>query len=187
MQSAASGVPLVLASASPRRRALLERSGVPFHPAVPCITETHTDRPREDVARNARAKHDWARARFPRAAVLAADTVVALGARVFPKPSSRAEAAAFFRMLSGQTHQVFTGIVFSRPGAAPREHVAVSAVTFRTLDDAAIADYFARVDPLDKAGGYDIDQHGARIVSAYTGSYSTIMGLPLEVILPWLR
>jgi septum formation protein len=183
----ANGWPLILASASPRRRVLLERLGIPFTTAAPEVAEINEGTPRANVALNARAKHDWCRARRADAAVLAADTVVALEGAMLPKPASLDEARAFFRRLSGRSHEVLTAVAYSRPGQPARLETVVSSVRFRALSEADIDAYFERVDPLDKAGGYDIDQHGDRVVAAYTGSYTNIMGLPMEVVTSWLR
>ena len=181
------GPPLILASASPRRRALLERLGVPFTVMIPTVDETHDEAPRRSVLVNARAKHDWCRALRDNACVLAADTVVALGDRLFPKPASLCDARACFRDLSNRSHEVLTAVAFSRPGESLRTETVVSTVRFRPLTEADIDAYFERVNPLDKAGGYDIDQHADLIVAAYTGSHTNIMGLPMEVVTPWLR
>lgn len=178
---------LILGSASERRRKILRGLGVPFDVAVPDVAEVLEGAPPEELVRvNARLKNDWCRERFPGRAVLTADTVVALGSRVFGKPASRDEAREFLRALSGREHAVLTGVAFSVDGGAPRVDVAVSRVRFQELDDARIGEYFRHVDPLDKAGAYDIDQRGDLIIAALEGSHSNVMGLPEEIVAAWL-
>jgi septum formation protein len=173
----------MLASASPRRRELLAQLGVPFDVVVADIVEheeSSTD-PRVMVAHNAALKADWVAARHPDALVLGADTTVFLDGHALNKPRDPAEARAMLRRLSGRTHTVFTGLAVRRwrDGLRIDEGVA-SDVTFRVLDDASIEAYLAVVPTLDKAGGYAIQEHGDLIVAGYTGSFTNIVGLPLE-------
>ena len=174
---------LILASASPRRRELLAELGVPFDVVVAQITEHEepsTD-PRVMVAHNAALKADWVAARHPEAIVLGADTTVFLDGVALNKPRDGAEARAMLQRLSGRTHTVFTGLAIRRgaDGLEIDEGVA-SDVTFKPLDPATIEAYLARVHTLDKAGGYAIQEHGDLIVAGYRGSFSNIVGLPLE-------
>lgn len=174
---------LILASASPRRRELLAQLGVPFEVVVAEIVEHEeaTTDPRVMVAHNAALKADWVAARHPDALVLGADTTVFLDGHALNKPRDAAEARAMLRRLSGRTHTVFTGLALRRTsdGLSIDEGVA-SEVTFKPLDDAIIEAYLARVHTLDKAGGYAIQEHADLIVAGYLGSYSNIIGLPLE-------
>ncbi|MBP6507267.1 MAG: septum formation protein Maf [Opitutaceae bacterium] len=174
---------LILASASPRRRELLAELGMPFTVVVAEVTEHEdpTTNPRIMVAHNAALKADWVAARQPEAWVLGADTTVCIGDIVLNKPRDLAEARAMLRRLSGRTHTVFTGLAL-RQGASGFncDAVAASEVTFHELTDAVIADYLAKVHVLDKAGGYGIQEHGEMLVAVQTGSFSNIMGLPLE-------
>ena len=174
---------LILASASPRRRELLAQLGVPFTVVVADVTEheeASTD-PRVMVAHNAALKADWVAARHPDALVLGADTTVFIDQTALNKPRDAAEARAMLRRLSGRTHTVFTGLAVRRrrDGLAIDDGVA-SEVTFKPLDEATIEAYLARVQTLDKAGGYAIQEHGDLIVAGYQGSFSNIVGLPLE-------
>jgi septum formation protein len=174
---------LILASASPRRRELLAGLGVPFEVVVAEVTEheeSSTD-PRTMVAHNAALKADWVAARNPDALVLGADTTVFIDQHALNKPRDLAEARVMLRRLSGRTHTVFTGLAVRRrrDGLAIDEGVA-SEVTFKPLDDATIEDYLSRVNTLDKAGGYAIQEQGESIVAAHRGSFSNIVGLPLE-------
>lgn len=174
---------LILASASPRRRELLAELGVPFEVVVADITEheeASTD-PRVMVAHNAALKAEWVAARHPDAVVLGADTTVFIDQHALNKPRDLAEARSMLRRLSGRTHTVFTGIAVRRQRDALKiDQGVASEVTFKTLDDATIEAYLARVHTLDKAGGYAIQEHGELIVAGHRGSFSNIVGLPLE-------
>lgn len=175
--------PLILASASPRRRELLAQIGVPFSVVVAKVVEheeASTD-PRVMVAHNAALKADWVAELHPAALVLGADTTVYLDGRALNKPQDGAEARAMLRRLSGRTHTVFTGLALRRRSDGLRlDDGVASEVTFKALDDATIEAYLARVHTLDKAGGYGIQDHGELIVANYRGSLSNIIGLPLE-------
>ena len=174
---------LILASASPRRRELLTQLGVAFDVVVADVTEheeASTD-PRVMVAHNAALKADWVAARHPRAVVLGADTTVFIDGTALNKPRDGTEARAMLRRLSGRTHTVFTGLAVRRAedGLCIDEGVA-SEVTFKVLDEAVIETYLARVNTLDKAGGYAIQEHGELIVAGQRGSRTNIIGLPIE-------
>ena len=174
---------LILASASPRRRELLTQLGVAFAVVVAEVTEheeASTD-PRVMVAHNAALKADWVAARHPRAVVLGADTTVFIDGTALNKPRDRTEARAMLRRLSGRTHTVFTGVAVRRAedGLRIDEGVA-SEVTFKALDEAVIEAYLARVNTLDKAGGYAIQEHAELIVAGQRGSLTNIIGLPIE-------
>jgi septum formation protein len=175
--------PLILASASPRRRELLAQLGVPFDVVVADVTEHEeaTTDPRVMVAHNAALKADWVAARHPDAIVLGADTTVFIDNLALNKPRDDAEARAMLRQLSGRTHTVFTGLAVrcARAALAINEGVA-SEVTFKPLAEATIETYLSRVHTLDKAGGYGIQDHSDLIVAGYQGSLTNIVGLPLE-------
>ena len=133
------------------------------------------------VAHNAALKADWVAARHPQAVVLGADTTVFLDGLVLNKPADAAEARAMLRRLSGRTHIVHTGLALRRAAdGLRRDAAATSEVTFRTLDEALIEAYLAQVHTLDKAGGYSIQDQSELVVAGYRGSFSNIMGLPLE-------
>lgn len=177
------GIRLILASASPRRRELLAELGVAFDVVVADVTE-HEEAsadPRIMVAHNAALKADWVAARHPDALVLGADTTVFIDGQALNKPADAAEARAMLRRLSGRTHTVFTGLAVrrGRDGLAIDERMA-SEVTFKLLDEATIETYLSRVNTLDKAGGYAIQEQSGLIVAGYRGSFSNIIGLPLE-------
>jgi len=174
---------LILASASPRRRELLAGLGLAFEVVPAEVTEHEAPDadPRHMVRHNAALKADWVAARRPDATVLGADTVVFVGDRVLNKPRDLAEARAMLRQLSGRIHIVCTGLaVRRRRDGLALDAAAESEVTFKSLDDNVIDRYFARVNPLDKAGAYAIQEGGDLIIAGWKGSYTNIVGLPLE-------
>ncbi|MFI5356165.1 MAG: Maf family protein [Opitutales bacterium] len=174
---------LLLASASPRRRELLARLGVPFEVVTAEVVEHEEEAtdPRTLVAHNAALKAEWVAARHPDAFVLGADTTVCLDGRALNKPADAAAARAMLRLLSGRTHTVHTGLALRQASTGLKfdENVA-SSVTFKTLGEEAIEAYLSRVHTLDKAGGYAIQEQGDLIVARREGSLSNIIGLPLE-------
>ena len=171
-----------LASASPRRRALLEQIGVPFAVLVPEVDETQgpDESPERYVRRLAEAKADtvWAATQSAPRPVLAADTTVVLDRRVLGKPADADEALAMLEALSGRTHQVLTAVAL-RGAAGVTSVVSVSEVRFRPTTDAERRAYCETGEPFDKAGGYGIQGFGAVFVEHLSGSYSGVMGLPL--------
>lgn len=174
---------LYLASGSPRRRELLTQIGVPFFTQIVPIDESPL--PDESavayVERLARAKAQagLAAVRQPHeAVVLGADTAVVLDGRILGKPADAAEAMATLSALSGRTHQVLTAVALaSQERVAAR--VVSSQVSFRQLQPAEIAAYWASGEPQDKAGSYAIQGLAAIFVSQLQGSYSAVVGLPL--------
>lgn len=180
--------PLVLGSASPRRARILREAGYACETVAANAPETSDDAdPAGTVVRNALAKHSACRALRPGADLVTADTIVWFRGRVYGKPRDLVEAAAFLRTLSGQAHTVFTAVAFSRAGdAAPSVRVEASVVRFRRLSDAEIAAYLDLVHPLDRAGAYDISDHGPLLIEATYGSDENIAGLPIDLLRPWL-
>lgn len=175
---------IILASGSPRRAKILQKIGVVFTVVKTDAPEvSYESEPERTVIENAVAK--GAAIPEPDLPVLSADTIVWFNNRIYGKPATLEEAKEFLRELSGQTHTVFTGIAF-RHGGITETEVVKSEVTFRKLSDAEIDDYVARVRPLDRAGAYDIDESGDRIVESFRGSYENIMGLPVEPVLEWV-
>jgi septum formation protein len=175
---------LILASASPRRRELLSRLGIPFEVVVAEVTE-HEDPatdPRVMVAHNAALKADWVAQRHPDAVVLGADTTVFLDGRAINKPSDLDGARSMLRLLSGREHTVYTGVAVRRLSTGLRiDQGVASQVEFKPFGEAVIEDYIRLVNTLDKAGAYSIQEHTDLIVKGYQGSFSNIMGLPMEV------
>ncbi len=176
---------LVLASASPRRRELLERWGYDFETAVADVLESHDPAvpPAELTGLNAARKARSAAGQHPDALVLGADTLVYLGREPLGKPASLDEAADMLRRLSGETHEVCTGVALIRRSAGfETVFHDISRVTFRRLSAEDIRNYFKRVNPLDKAGGYALQEYGERIVARVEGSWSNVVGLPMESV-----
>jgi len=174
---------LILASASPRRRELLAQLGVPFEVVVADVTEHEdpTTDPRTMVAHNAALKADWVSSRHPDAIVLGADTTVFLDGTAINKPRDLGEARSMLRRLAGREHTVFTGVAVRRLSTGLRIDQGVSsAVVFKPFGDAVIEDYLRLVNTLDKAGAYSIQEQTEMIIAGYRGSFSNIMGLPME-------
>jgi septum formation protein len=173
---------LVLASASPRRRELLAQIGVKpdeFDPAALDETPLPDELPTAHAARLARAKALAVAPRHPGAFILAADTVVACGRRILPKPEDTATARRCLELLSGRRHRVIGGVAALTPQGKLGTRLVISDVTFKRLTAAEIADYAASGEGLGKAGGYAIQGFAARYIRAIGGSYSNIVGLPL--------
>jgi septum formation protein len=172
--------PLVLASASPRRRELLVQIGiVPDRIVCTDVDETPlaAEHPRVCAIRLARAKAEAVNA--PGCFVLAADTVVAAGRRILPKAEDETDAHACLSLLSGRRHRVFTAVVL-RPAAGRRsERIAVSIVTFARLTRQQIDAYVASGEWRGKAGGYAIQGQAAVFIRSLSGSHSNVVGLPL--------
>ena len=179
--------PLILASASPRRRQLLEMLGIEHRVVPPDVDETRRDGedPAGYVLRLAEEKARVVAAREPGGLVLAADTTVVLGPELFGKPATPAEAADMLRRLAGRTHQVYTGVALTA-GDRIESALDVSDVTFRALDAAAIAGYVATGEPMDKAGAYAIQGKGAALIEGIRGDFFGVMGLPLRLVLDLL-
>jgi len=170
---------LVLASASPRRLALLAQIGVtPDEIVAADIDEAPLkgETPRRLALRLARTKAETVQAENAR--VLAADKVVAVGRRVLPKAETEAEARACLALLSGRGHRVYTAVAL-RTGDSVRTRLAEARVTFKVLTAAEIDGYIASGEWRGKAGGYAIQGLAARYVVNITGSYTAIVGLPL--------
>jgi len=182
--------PLVLASASPRRRRLLALAGLDFEvvPAEVDESPRPDERPADLVRRLAQAKAEHVGQSRPADWILAADTLVVLGNLVLGKPRDRAEAARMLARLSGKTHEVLTGYgLFNQ--ALKRGHLDCcrSEVEFRELTARDIEKYLDSGEPLGKAGAYAIQGHGAGLVKRVNGSYTNVVGLPLAEIIELLR
>ncbi|HUB95941.1 MAG TPA: Maf family protein [Stellaceae bacterium] len=174
--------PLVLASASPRRLDLLAQIALPpdiIDPADIDETPLRSETPARHALRLAIAKARLVAERHDGAFVLGADTVVACGRRILPKPSDEAEARACLILLSGRRHRVHGGIALVTPDGRLVTRSVESAVTFKRLGEDEIAGYLACGEWRGKAGGYAIQGRAARFVRSLGGSYSNVVGLPL--------
>jgi septum formation protein len=179
---------LVLASASPRRLALLQQVGIEPDALLPAdVDETprKSETPRELARRLARAKLEAAQEAARRrddlrqAWLLSADTVVAVGRRILPKAEIPEEAADCLRLLSGRQHRVFTAICLLSPKDARRERIVESRVRFKRLSGREIESYLASSEWRGKAGGYAIQGLAGSFVVKLVGSHSAVVGLPL--------
>jgi len=179
--------PLILASASERRRKILENLGITFDVVVTDVDEvTYASDPRRTASENALRKSDWCRMKYPARTSIAADTVIDFMGRVVGKPATINEAGEFLGLFSGKKHTVMTAVAFFVPDAAPELKLVESQVVFKELTGEQIRSYCSCVNPLDKAGGYDIDQYGALIIESFSGSRTNIMGLPAELVEEWV-
>ncbi|HEU0023267.1 MAG TPA: Maf family protein [Thermoleophilaceae bacterium] len=170
--------PLVLASGSPQRRAILEQLGVDFRVQVTGVEELTGGDPRQVVAENARRK---ARAADGER-VLGVDTAVVLDGRTLGKPDHAAQAASFLGDLSGRSHEVMSGIVLC-DGPDERGEVVVTRVRFRELGRRELDWYLASGEWRERAGGYAIQGRGAALVEEIEGDYWNVVGLPVPALL----
>jgi septum formation protein len=172
---------LCLASASPRRRALLAQIGVAHTAAVPNIDESVLvgEAAADYVMRIARAKALAVRGHAGALPVLGADTVVVLDGAICGKPASAADGLAMLGRLSGRTHTVLTAVALAVGGSAPLTRLSTSEVTFRAVSHAECLAYWESGEPRDKAGGYAVQGRAAIFIERLSGSYSGVMGLPL--------
>jgi septum formation protein len=177
--------PLILASASPRRRDLLTEAGYDFEIHAAHVDEVHDEAAPLHVLtmENAAAKARCIAARFPARLIVAADTLVCVDGRALTKPADMTEARAMIDSLAGRTHEVCTSVVL-RCEAEEIEHrfEAVTRVTFKPLTPAERDAYLALIEPLDKAGGYAAQEHGDLIIAAVEGSWTNVVGLPMEAL-----
>ena len=173
----------VLASGSPRRRELLENAGYEFEIVSPPGDEvSHAWLTiRELTIWNATRKALRVSQNLPDAVVLAADTLVTIEGRVLGKPADLEDAMEILRRLSGRAHEVWTAVCICHAARGKSQSFhEISRVYFRELSDRAIRDYLAKVDSLDKAGAYAAQGHGTEIIERIEGSYSNVVGLPME-------
>ena len=174
---------LILASVSPRRAELLRQLGVEFRVVPSEVPELHHEEltALEVSQINAYRKARAVAKKLPDMLVLGADTLVYLDTRLFGKPSNLEEAYQMLEQLQGRTHEVLTALCLMHL----REHrqrifAERTSVTFRSLDAPQIRRYLNKVNPLDKAGAYAIQEEGELIVERISGSYSNVVGLPVE-------
>ena len=175
--------PLILGSSSPRRSQLLTEAGYAFE-VVPSAAEESDSMSAglsALVEENALKKAQWVAEQRPDAVVIGADTLVSIDGEALGKPADLAVAMQMLLRLSGRKHQVCTGVALCCAGVGESLvfHV-VTEVTFRELGEEQIGAYFDKVNPLDKAGAYGAQEHGDDIIDHMTGSWSNVVGLPLE-------
>ncbi len=173
---------LVLASASPRRLELLRQIGIEPDAVVPADVDERPgarERPADHARRLAEAKADLVAKQHSKSFVLAADTVVAVGRRILPKPADEAAARRSLALLSGRRHRVLGAVALIAPDGRRARRLVVTAVRFKRLELREIEAYLASGEWRDKAGGYAIQGRAAAFVPAINGSYSNVVGLPL--------
>jgi septum formation protein len=180
--ASAGPLPLVLASGSPQRRAILERLGVPFEVRPSNTAELEDGEPQALALENAMRKARAARLPGRAEAVIGCDTIVVLDGTVYGKPADEREARATLRALSGATHEVLSGLALLLPGEE-RTALARTAVTFRALDARELDSYVATGEWRERSGGYAIQRAGATLVQAVEGEIDNVVGLPLASLI----
>jgi septum formation protein len=175
--------PLILASSSPRRFELLQEIGVPFTVFPSDADEVHNEQlTAVEVSQlNAYRKARAVAKKCPDALVLGADTLVYLGTKLFGKPADLEDAYRMLKQLQNRRHEVVTGVcLIHLRGHQQKIFYESTNVKFRALGTRQIRDYLTLTSPLDKAGAYAIQEHGDRIVEQIDGSFSNVVGLPVE-------
>ena len=190
-------MPIILASGSPHRRAMLENAGISFAVEVSTLDERAIEAPLqesgvgpEDVALVlAEAKAVDVSGRHPGALVIGADQTLSLGDRVFHKPADMEDARRTLLALSGQTHRLNSAVVLAQDGVAVWRHVGVAEMTMRALDPGFIGRHLARVGDkaLGSVGAYQVEAEGIQLMERIDGDLFTIIGLPLLPLLAELR
>jgi len=190
-------MPIILASGSPHRRAMLENAGISFAVEVSTLDERAIEAPLqesgvgpEDVALVlAEAKAVDVSGRHPGALVIGADQTLSLGDRVFHKPADMEDARRALLALSGQTHRLNSAVVLAQDGVAVWRHVGVAEMTMRALDPGYIGRYLAHAGDkvLSSVGAYQIEAEGIHLMERIGGDLFTIIGLPLLPLLSALR
>src|SRR5690349_2047529 len=180
--------PLILASRSPQRRAILEQLGVDFEVLITDVEELETGPPYEVAIENAYRKAAAAAPADSERPVLGVDTIVSIGSRMWGKPVDEADARNTLLALGGRRHTVISGVCVIADGRT-RTATATTEVQFRALDDALIDWYLSSGEWRERAGGYAIQGRGAALVAAIDGDYTNVVGLPVPTLLelaPWL-
>jgi septum formation protein len=180
---------LILASASPRRLALLNQIGVEPEHLIPAHVDETPEKgelPRKLAVRLADLKAEATREKAiqsgaaANALILAADTVVAVGRRILPKAETMEEASQCLRLLSGRNHRVYTGVCLLTPKGQARRRLVETRLRFKRLSSREMEAYLASTEWRDKAGGYAIQGIAGSFVVKLSGSYSAVVGLPLH-------
>jgi len=181
-------MPLILASASPRRSELLRNAGIAFTVAPAHVPEQvlPNEPPLKYVQRLAFDKASAVFARHPDGVVLGADTIVVADEHLLEKPLDHVDAARMLRLLSGRSHQVITGVCVVAPNGEQTE-AEITEVRFSPLSEAEIASYVATGEPMDKAGAYAIQGIASRWVERIDGCYFNVVGLPVPRVYRMLR
>jgi septum formation protein len=183
-------LPLILASASPRRAELLRAAGIAFDVRPADVNETVLagEHPEMYVRRVAEDKVRVIHQQAPGCIVLAADTTVVVGGEILGKPEDADQARRMLRLLSGRTHEVITGVAMRTPDDGVADvRIAKTVVEFARLTSDEIEWYVASGEPRDKAGAYAIQGLASRFVTRIEGSYSNVVGLPVALVYEMLK
>ena len=179
---------LILASASPRRRALLQKLGLPFVVRAMDVDERVDEPPERAVVCLAERKARAVAGTLDEGLVIGADTLVSLDGRALGKPADAAEAKAMLRALSGRRHEVYTGVcVLDVLTGRALTRAECARVRFRDLSETEIEAYVASGEPMDKAGAYAIQGGAGAFVAQLEGAFENVMGLPIDVIPPMIE
>ncbi|NLI40718.1 MAG: septum formation protein Maf [Caldisericales bacterium] len=173
---------IILASGSPRRTELLKLLGVPFIVINADVEEKNFSNAEFTVRHNSQKKALAVFASHPDKIVIACDTAVCTGERVYGKPSNSEQAREFLRELSGKTHSVLSCVTLIGPNLPPTSKTQESRVTFKNFGEDTIESYIRDVNTLDKAGAYGIQERGWLIISEIDGPLDNVMGLPLSCV-----
>ncbi|MDP4110105.1 MAG: Maf family protein [Bacillota bacterium] len=178
---------IILASASPRRRELLEKIGLKFD-IIPADIEETTDftEPDRVVCDLCLKKAMYISQRYKNDIIISADTIVYFGGACLGKPESEEQAALMLRSLSGKTHKVYTGVTVLK-GDIKDTRYEVTKVRFRDMSDSEISSYIRTGEPMDKAGSYGIQGFGMLFIEGIEGDYQNVMGLPVKTLYDMLK
>ncbi len=180
---------IILASKSPRRQDILCKAGIKFATAVAQVTEVESGIYYRHIPLvNAIAKASEVAESFPEALVIGADTVIEYQHQTIGKPVSLQHAAEILEWLSGNSHLVVSGVCFiCKKQKIKTVFADITQVSFKTLSTATIAEYLQKVEVLDKAGAYAIQESGEMLVDHINGSIDNIIGLPIERVIEYLQ
>ena len=179
---------LILASGSPRRRELLTQMGYTFEIIVPDVDEDVSGHARDVVGILSQRKAQAVADTQDSGIIIASDTLVSLSGEALGKPHDAADAHRMLRMLSGETHEVFTGVTIIDAAAKKQQtQVVRTGVIFRDLSDEEIDAYIATGEPMDKAGAYAIQGGAHGFVEGFEGSYENVIGFPVDEIRVMLK
>ena len=171
---------IILASGSPRRRAMMEYFGVPFEVIPSELSEFFAEGEGQWRALDMARKKAFMLSRKVKGRyILAADTMVHVGKHYLGKPKDRDDAVRMIKMLSGRAHYVYTGVCLRRPDGSELYDASITRVAFITLPDVLIERYVDTGEPMDKAGAYGIQGRGGLLVSRIQGDYTNVVGLPI--------
>ncbi len=181
---------IILASTSPRRKALMMHLGLPFKVAESNYREIHHKhlKPEALVKFLALGKAEAVAKKYPKAIVIGADTIVVYKGKVFGKPKDGAGAILMLRKLSGRSNYIYTAVAVVDSSIKKKQiRVVKSKIYFRKLSRQGIQNYIATGEPMDRAGAYAVQDRGAGLIKKIIGDYSAVVGLPLDVLQKMLK